>query len=325
MRRGFFKSKKGFTLVELLVVIGIIALLISILLPALNRARRQAKTLVCLSNLRQMGNAWTMYLSENKGHLPNYIWHTSPPGAGLAGPALTEFCWRGYWMGILNDLRINGNQLLCPEAQEALNYKLGISGAGLVNNAWSGAFQTTQTGVKGDGALVINNTSTTIRDPGTGSLVWGYRIGSYGQNRNLLLNPQASGAYQDSYDPSSSYISSIKNSAEVPLFYDSVWIDNQAMSNGTVVGSVVTAQPTPPTDLNGNYATSGSSGHDQDRFLIKRHGRAINMCFADGHAKTVPLEETTNYIWWVNKPYVPPTPPPTPYVRFVFSTLKRVQ
>jgi prepilin-type N-terminal cleavage/methylation domain-containing protein len=60
----------GFTLVELLVVIGIIALLISILLPALNRAREEARRTVCLTGLRSFGQLLNMYANDHKGHVP---------------------------------------------------------------------------------------------------------------------------------------------------------------------------------------------------------------------------------------------------------------
>jgi len=74
-------KKKGFTLVELLVVIAIIALLLSILMPSLTKVRRQAKSVVCLSNLKQWGVAFSMYTNDNNGK--NYCYF--PPN--LNGPA----------------------------------------------------------------------------------------------------------------------------------------------------------------------------------------------------------------------------------------------
>jgi prepilin-type N-terminal cleavage/methylation domain-containing protein len=68
------KNRRGFTLVELLVVIGIIAVLIAILLPSLNRARGAANLLACESNIRQFGVATHLYVNENRQTLPSPNW-----------------------------------------------------------------------------------------------------------------------------------------------------------------------------------------------------------------------------------------------------------
>ncbi len=65
------KRDKGFTLIELLVVIAIIAVLMGILMPALNRAREQGRRAACLSNLKQLQLAWLMYNDENDGKIVN--------------------------------------------------------------------------------------------------------------------------------------------------------------------------------------------------------------------------------------------------------------
>ena len=72
---------KGFTLVELLVVIGIIALLISILLPSLKKAREQSRMVACQSNLRQIAQGFILYANASKGQLPP-LSEKQPPSGG---------------------------------------------------------------------------------------------------------------------------------------------------------------------------------------------------------------------------------------------------
>src|SRR5688500_17677966 len=72
------RPSSAFTLVELLVVIGIIAVLVGILMPALARAREQARGTQCLSNMRQIGTCLNMFVNEHRGYLPKAWFNDAP-------------------------------------------------------------------------------------------------------------------------------------------------------------------------------------------------------------------------------------------------------
>ena len=65
------RKRNGFTLIELLVVIAIIAILMAILMPALNRVKEQGQRAACLSNVKQLTLAWIMYAYENDDKIVN--------------------------------------------------------------------------------------------------------------------------------------------------------------------------------------------------------------------------------------------------------------
>lgn len=261
---------RGFTLVELLTVVGIIGLLVAILMPTLGSVRQAARASVCLSNLRQISLGWSMYLQESGGRLPYHIWKNSDPAATDEKNA--QVAWSGYWIGIVSAYRVPTSRLLCPEASEPVT---GRDGFGLSNQAWNGAANVPGT------PLWFSEPATTL-DPGTSVPKPGlYRTGSYGMNWTLTRS-KSSLKYRWPRQ-----VSAIKEATVVPVFFDSVWVDVGLSGEFPVT--------TFPPDLSG--AAALGSDEDAWRLFIRRHDRAINMTFIDGHAERLALTDTLNVQW----------------------------
>jgi prepilin-type N-terminal cleavage/methylation domain-containing protein/prepilin-type processing-associated H-X9-DG protein len=161
----------AFTLVELLVVIGIISILIAMLLPALNKAREAAKSVSCLSNLRQLGQAMVFYQNDFRGSYPSYS--TQQYAAAVNGDQAgsyvgEEVSWaRSLWLrGYVKNLEIYS----CPafEGQgktyfdltnDEIDYYRTTTGAG----SYEGEFAFTQYGYNG------NSVGANLRNAPAGS------------------------------------------------------------------------------------------------------------------------------------------------------------
>ena len=179
-------ARRAFTLVELLVVVGIIAVLIGLLLPALSGARRQAREVVCLSNLREVAAVFHLYVAGNKGRPPNH-----QPNGPL--DLLIPFNDRsGYQPAIA----------LCPEATETgpmTGYGQYDYGMGRAHVAWSAWY---------------------ARPPAMESAWWGQRACSYGINGWSFAMSQRGGLHEWR----NFYVSArTKRPDAIPLFADAVY------------------------------------------------------------------------------------------------------
>ncbi len=154
------KDRSGFTLIELLVVISIIALLLSILIPALAKVKDQARATICRVHLKQWGLCYEMYLSDNKS--------TYTPGTGHNG-----MDGSGTWIFLLDSYYQDPKLRLCPKAN-----RTETEGGVLPLAAWE---------VRTTNAYILGNLKL-IED----------EYGSYGENWWLTSGEAFGGAYPNS-------------------------------------------------------------------------------------------------------------------------------
>jgi prepilin-type N-terminal cleavage/methylation domain-containing protein len=136
-----FRNKKGFTLIELLVVIAIIAILMAILMPALQRVKKQGRLSACLANLRQWGLMYSMYCDDNDGFFFTGELNGSRSGAGSG-----EF-WRET-MREYTEKGFTEKLWLCPQATKTLPQG-GIPRQGWSYYAWETANDVGSYGLNG--------------------------------------------------------------------------------------------------------------------------------------------------------------------------------
>lgn len=163
--RGVRGGCRGFTLVELLVVIGIIALLISILLPSLSAARERAQSIKCLANLQQLGLAAVSYSSENKGSLVPLTYYRN-----LSEPSGKN--WSDTWVTLL----VSGGYIQYPTGLDEAGAAPGFDS---VFRCPSGILETSSVTTTGGGAIPDH------RKDGRGAVAYTHK--SIGEQPGLVV------------------------------------------------------------------------------------------------------------------------------------------
>jgi len=252
------KANRGFTLVELLVVISIIALLMAILMPALAKVREQGRSIVCQSNLRQMAMAMVLYAEVNDGKTMALEWY---PGVEVG--KYWFFQLRPYLASNNKDQYDSEKELVvgyCP-ATKTQTLPWGLL-AGTAKDYWRWQGAEGSYGINMWATVYIINAAGAVhKPPPTFGVYWGNRIASVPGKVPFLGDCNWVGG--------------------LPLDYD------EGPNNGGSYDYNIEEGPWP-------FAPGWSN---VGRWCLDRHGMAVNMGFIDGHVERVPLKQLWKLKW----------------------------
>ncbi len=277
--KGMSMRNRGFTLLELLVVVGVLVLLLAIILPALTMFKHASNTAICASNLREMGYHTTSFAIDNQGKCLPFAWYDS-----------VGFMWinRLVPYGGMDKARF------CPEANSSTDPNGPIAPGGTQNDgtAHSAWISTTPLTTPFTNGYIqpsdIAYWDGTINNP---SLKGAVPVGSYGINGWCFSSSTGAGESMSLHWP---YITT-GNSAKIPLFTDAIWVDG--------LPGPTSAPPADPA--------VGANDGGMGRYCLARHGFAINVVFVDNHVERVQLPN----LWtmsWSRQAGWPATPPMVP-------------
>lgn len=276
-------KKKAFTLIELLVVIAVIGILVSILLPALRKAKYQARMLMDKTNLKSLGSAVALYLDQNNGKFFAY-----PESASEGVLWLTQI---GNFIDDIDSIRF------CPETTMRIE-DVEVEYRTNPGTKWGSSMEPW-----------LWNASTSIHEQ--------YEMGSYAFNGWLYAGINDWVPSDMANFPFSS-MSDVKITSTTPLFLDGNWVD--AWPRNT---NVLPASSTMPagSEYASYYevgdTSDGTTSTSIGRFVTNRHGRKTNGAFLDMHVETITLEQLWTLNWHKgSRPNFTPTlPQPLPRER----------